>query len=93
MNCPKCGYAKAKYNVSRKVLWGGHRQGESSLTRKTDVRTDYSAHCPKCGHKWDAKPEDFHLPLPGMLSDQEGVEVEDQEELEESEADLEDEES
>lgn len=55
MKCPNCGSPRAKFDVSRKILWGGHRK-ESSLTRKTDERVNYNAHCLDCGHKWNDQP-------------------------------------
>lgn len=86
MNCPNCGYPRAKYDVSRKALWKGHRT-ESSLTRKTIARTDFKAHCPRCGHKWNDCPEGYVEPE--FVSTEKEIE----EELEETEADKEDEES
>jgi len=86
MDCPNCGYPRAKYDVSRKVLWGGHRT-ESSSIRKTSARTNFNAYCPKCGYKWDDKLEDY-VPTEEEQTEADAMQAE----LEEAEADMEDEE-
>jgi predicted nucleic acid-binding Zn-ribbon protein len=55
MNCPQCGYPKAKYVESRKKNWGG--KGKHAGFEKIEPRTNYKAKCPKCGFKWDNTPE------------------------------------
>lgn len=51
MDCPKCGYPRAQYKVSRKKYWGGRKGTEAPVPR-----TNKEAFCAKCGYKW--KEED-----------------------------------
>lgn len=58
MNCPKCGYGRAIFDVSRKQF--RTKSGSSSHFKEhkaTESRTDFNATCPKCGHKWNTKED------------------------------------
>jgi len=45
--CPKCGYPRVKYNISRKKYHKGSEHGG------VEPRKDFKAKCPKC--KWEGE--------------------------------------
>jgi len=53
MECLKCGYPKARYVVSRKHLWGGHKGKREFGAAKSAPRTDFRVKCPKCGAAYE----------------------------------------
>lgn len=62
MDCPKCGYPRAKYKQSRKEYWGGHKKGGRDQ-QAPKPRIDFKAKCKKCGHEWEEIPPDY-VPTP-----------------------------
>ena len=55
MDCPKCGYPRAKYVESRKKFWGGSKAVVGRDAEAPKPRTDFKAKCPKCGLEFDAQ--------------------------------------
>jgi len=55
MKCPKCGYERATYNVSRKKYQKKAGQSTHWKAKANIARSDFNATCPKCKFKWNTQ--------------------------------------